>query len=248
MFSYMIFLIYNRFVTVFILITIACIDLIGCNLNPVIYLIPGQGSDYRLFKNLQIDSTFETRNVLYCIPDKEMTLRDFAIELSSQIDTNRPFILIGVSLGGMIATEMGDFLDPEKIILISSAKCREELPKRYKFQRDIPIYKIIPKNTTKRWAQILQPIVEPDRKHEKETFKKMLRDKDPEFLKRTIKMILEWDRVDYRKDIIHIHGDNDNTIPMRNVKYDFLLKNGSHMMVLTRGDEISTLINEILKK
>jgi esterase/lipase len=156
--------------------------------------------------------------------------------------------LIGVSLGGMIATEMGNFLEPEKIILISSAKCREELPNRYTFQRYLPIYKIIPKNITKRGAQILQPIVEPDRKHEKETFKSMLRDKEPEFLKRTVKMIREWERVDYRKDIIHIHGDNDKTIPVRNVNYDYLLKSGSHMMVLTRGHEISTLINKILLK
>ena len=226
----------------------SCIDLIGRDLKPVIYLIPGQGSDYRIFNNLEIDSTYEIKNVFYSIPDKEMTMRDFAIELSKQIDTNRPFILIGVSLGGMIATEMGDFLDPEKIILISSAKCREELPKRYKFQRYFPVYKIIPSKAAKRGAQILQPIVEPDRKHEKETFKSMLRDKDPVFLKRTIKMILEWDRVDFRKDIIHIHGDNDKTIPIRNVKYDYLLKNGSHMMALTRGDEISALLNAILLK
>lgn len=237
-----------RLVILLFLILIVSNNLYGNSVKHVIYLIPGQGSDYRLFKNLQIDSSFEIRNILYCIPEENKTLQEFARELSLQIDTTRPYILIGVSLGGMIATEMGEFMNPEKIILISSAKCRNELPKRYKFQRRFPIYKILSGETIKKGAKIMQPIVEPDRNREKETFKSMLNDKDPDFLKRTIKMILEWERIDYRSDIIHIHGDNDSTIPIRNVRYDYLLKNGSHMIVLTRGAEISELINEILLK
>ncbi len=93
----------------------------------------------------------------------------------------------------------------------------------------------------------MQPIVEPVQKQYKEIFKSMLNDKDPEFLKRTIGMIINWERVCYSNEIIHIHGDKDNTIPIRNVKYDYLIENGSHMMVLTKGEEISKLINKILK-
>lgn len=240
--------VHYRLVTLLVIWVIFSNNLFGYSIKPIIYLIPGQGSDYRLFNNLQIDSTFTVRNIYYCIPDENMSLPEFSRELSVQVDTSQPYILIGVSLGGMIATEMGEFMNPEKIILISSAKCRNELPKRYKFQRRFPVYKIVSGETAKKGAKIMQPIIEPDRKHEKGTFKSMLNDKDPDFLKRTIKMILEWERVDYRGDIIHIHGNNDKTIPIRNVKYDYLLKNGSHMMVLTRGPEISELINEILVK
>lgn len=220
--------------------------LFGNNEKPVIYLIPGQGSDYRVFKNLQIDTTFEIRFINYTIPKEDMSLPEFARELSSQIDTTKSFILIGVSLGGMIATEMSYIINPNKIILISSAKCRNELPKRYKFQRKFPIYNLVSGKTAKKGAKVLQPIVEPDRNNEKETCKRMLEDKDPDFLKRTIKMIMEWDRIDYPRTIIHIHGDNDNTIPIRNVKYNYLVMDGSHMMVLTRSAEISEIINKIL--
>lgn len=237
---------YYRFVILLVLTLYFSNTLFGNSVKPLIYLIPGQGSDYRLFKNLQIDSSFEIRNISYGIPEENMTLPEFARELSLQVDTTRPYILIGVSLGGMIATEMGEFMNPEKIILISSAKCRNELPNRYNFQRRIPIYKIVSGEMAKKGAKIMQPIVEPDRNREKETFKSMLNDKDPVFLKRTIKMIMEWDRIDYRSDIIQIHGDNDSTIPIRNVKYDYLLENGSHMIVLTRSTEISELLNEIL--
>ena len=219
----------------------------GSENRPMIYLIPGQGSDYRVFKNLELDSTYVFEHISYTIPGQNMTLPEYARELSAQVDTTRPYVLIGVSLGGMIATEMSEFMCPEKTILISSAKCWHELPKRYQFQRNIPIYKIVSGKTAKLGAQFLQPIVEPDRNKEKALCKSMLKNKNPVFLKRSIKMILEWERTDYPDDIIHIHGNDDNTIPIRNVNYDYLVNEGSHMMVLTRGAEISKIINDVLK-
>lgn len=215
-------------------------------IKPVIYLIPGQGADSRQFKNLSIDAKFEIRHIKYFTPEKGSNMTDFAKALATQIDTTRRFILAGVSLGGMLATEMGDFLQPEKIILISSAKCRNEFPGRYKIQRAVPIYRWVPAGLVKSGAKFLQPIVEPDRKFDTVTFKSMLNDKDPLFLKRTVAMILEWGRTAYRPDIIHIHGDNDHTLPGKNVKYNYLVENGSHMMVLTKADEISDLINDLL--
>lgn len=212
----------------------------------IIYLIPGQGSDYRVFKNLSLDSSFEVRNIYYSIPEKGMKLPDYARELSKQIDTTRNFILVGVSLGGMIATEINEFLSPKKTIIISSAKNRKELPFRYRFQRIIPLYKIFPKRVLKGGAFIMQPLVEPDRNKDKDTFVGMLKDKDPDFLKRTIGMIMQWDRTVHNNNIFHIHGDKDKTIPIRNVNYNHLIQKGSHMMVLTRGEEISTIINSIL--
>ena len=230
----------------FTIIILLGVKLQAQNNKPVIYLISGQGADERLFKNLKINNSFEVENIEYFTPEKGWDMKDFAQALSSKIDTNRTFYIIGVSLGGMLATEMGDFLNPEKIIIVSSAKSFNEFPGRYRFQKKIPIYKIVPAGVVKFGAQVLQPIVEPDRKYDSETFAAMLKDKSKKFLKRTSTMILEWDRVNYRKDIIHIHGNNDHTIPIKNVDYDYLIEDGSHMMILTRGDEMSELINRIL--
>ncbi len=216
-------------------------------IKTVVYLISGQGADHRLFANLKLDGEYATKHIKYVLPNQKMTMKEYAKELSNQIDISTQFMLIGVSLGGMLATEMSEFLNPQKVILISSAKSRRELPRRYTFQKDVPLYKILSGGMAKRGAQIMQPIVEPVQKQYKEIFKSMLNDKDPEFLKRTIGMIINWERVCYSNEIIHIHGDKDNTIPIRNVKYDYLIENGSHMMVLTKGEEISKLINKILK-
>jgi len=212
----------------------------------IVYLIPGQGADARQFQRLELDPDYEIRHIEYFTPEKGWEMKDFAQALSQQIDTTTNFVIIGVSLGGMLATEMGEFLNPEKIILISSAKSRDELPWRYTFQKTIPINKLVPRGMIKWGAKQLQPLVEPDSKEDRQVFLDMLNDKDPLFLKRTIAMIIRWERDEYRNDIVHIHGDNDHTLPSKNVAYNYLIENGSHMMVYTRAEEISALVNKIL--
>lgn len=213
-----------------------------------VYLLPGQGADYRLFSNLTLDEKFETRDVLLIRPEKNMSMKDYAYNLAKQIDTTESFSIVGVSLGGMLSVELSEKLNPHKIIIISSAKNRSELPGRYRFMKSFPINRIIPPFLYKAGSKIAQPLVEPDRKNGKDIFVRMLNDKDPKFLKRTVNMIIRWQRKDTPKGIIHIHGTNDHTLPHRNVNADYLIKDGSHMMVLTKGEEISKLVNKILQE
>ena len=216
--------------------------------EPIIYLIPGQGADHRLFKNLILDTQYEIRHIEYVTPEKASSMHEYARQLSRQINQGQKIILIGCSLGGMLATEMIELLNPEKVILISSAKSRKEIPFGYRLQRHVPIYKLVSGTLAKIGAQILQPIFEPARNKDKDVFVSMLKDKDPKFLKRTIHMIINWDRVHYDDQIVHIHGDNDHTLPIKNVDYDYKVKDGSHLMVLTKGEEVSDLVNRILKE
>lgn len=214
-----------------------------------IYLFPGQGADARIFDSLSIDNSFHTKIVEYGIAEKDMSMATFAKQLSSEIDTSQPFILIGVSLGGMICVELSEILQPEKTIIISSVKNRNELPFRYKFQKAIPIYKLFPGKMLLIGAKILQPIVEPDRNKNKETFKQMLASKDALYMKRSIGLIINWERKINTKKVYHVHGAKDHTLPYRKiVAPDFTVKKGSHMMTLTRAAEVSSILNDILKE
>ncbi len=232
------------------LIIIKSISFLFSDCSPVektkIYLLPGQGSDYRIFQKLTFPPQYETVNIIYDTPLKGESMSAYAQRLSAQIKEEDGFILVGVSMGGMLASEIATLKKPKKIIIISSAKNAKELPKRYTFQQSIPIYKTVGPRLSKWGAQILQPWVEPDRNQEKETFKAMLADKNPIYLKRTIAMIINWDRQQIHPSIVHIHGDNDHTIPIKNVDADYVIENGSHMMTLTEHEVISTLLNDIL--
>ncbi len=211
-----------------------------------VYLLPGEGSDYRIFEKIRLDTNYKIIYIKLPTPNKGATMREYSTQIANQIDTSKKFILIGVSFGGMLCVEMADYLRPEKVIIISSAKSIKELPFTYRFQKAIPINKLTPAYIIKAGAKILQPIYEPDRNNNKETFKTMLNSHDKIYFKRTVNMIIGWKRKNYSSKIIHIHGENDHTIPIRNVKENYKIKNGSHMMTLTRGDEINCLLLKIL--
>ena len=61
-------------------------------------------------------------------------------------------------------------------------------------------------------------------------------------------MTLREEKTDKSEKVIQIHGDNDNTVPIKNLKPEYTLVGGSHMMALTEGEAISKLIERILGK
>lgn len=212
-----------------------------------IYLFPGQGADKRQFDSLTFDGSYKIKVIEYGTPNDSLNMESFAKNLSQNIDTTEEFILIGVSLGGMICVELSEILNPEKTIIISSAKNRNDFPKRYSFQKKIAIYKLFPGSVLLAGAKILQPIVEPDRKKNKETFKAMLGAKDSKYMERSIDLVINWEREVNTKKIYQIHGSNDHTLTLKSIKNpDYIIENGSHMMTLTRAEEISDLLNFIL--
>lgn len=234
---------------IFILLVLLTYTNIIYGQKTTIYCFPGQGADKRLFDSIQVDTTlYKLKVIEYGTPEEWMNMQSFAYSLTDSIDISNPYILLGVSLGGMLCVELTEsYLYPQKTIIISSAKNRDELPGRYRFQKTIPLNRLLPKEILLEGAKIMQPLVEPDRNKLKETFKSMLSKKSPLYIKRTINMIINWERETNTKKIYHIHGDNDHTLPLRFIKEaDFIVEGGSHMMTLTHSTEISRILNSIL--
>jgi pimeloyl-ACP methyl ester carboxylesterase len=215
--------------------------------STTIYLFPGQGADERLFSALKFDEGYKVVHIVYPEPRDGETITSFAREIGKQIDQGNKYIFVGVSLGGMIISELAVTMKPERIILISSAKCRNELPRLYRLQGRLRINKLVPGNITRYGAILLQGIVEPDSWNNRDVFQDMVKKKSPAYFKRTVDMIVNWDRQIPIENVVHIHGSGDHTLPMRLVKPDHVIEGGSHMMVLTRGEEVSKLIGDILR-
>lgn len=213
--------------------------------KPILYLISGQGADQRLFQNLHV-VTHQTVVLDFPLPHHNELLPEYAMRMSSQIDTQRRYSILGVSLGGMIAVEMAKFLKPEHLILVSSAKGRKELPPHYRLVRTIPLYKLFSGRQLKAMGQIARGIFEPASRAQPDVFRTMLEEKDPRFLKRTIHAIINWRNEEYPEHYVHIHGDQDRTLPLRWVDYTVKIAGGSHMMIFLRGEEVSKLVQEAL--
>jgi pimeloyl-ACP methyl ester carboxylesterase len=214
--------------------------------KPKLYLIAGQGADYRLFQKYNFDD-FDTTALNYIVPERGDNMASYARRLIAQMDTTQPFYLMGASLGGMLACEIAKVTHPEKVLIVASAKCRDELPLRFRFQKYIPLYKLFKGTTLKRFALAAQPIVEPESRLERPTFKAMLEAKHPDFMSRSIEMIVNWDNVVIPDNVVHIHGTDDHVIPLRRVKNAIVVEHGSHMMTLTRSAEVQPYVNQLLK-
>lgn len=214
-----------------------------------LYLIPGHGSDIRVFSKINFPESVDTVHLHWMMPEKEETLEEYAFRFSQKIDTTGSYSIMGLSLGGMIACEMSNYLDPENIIIISSAAGRSELPLRYRMMKNFQIYRIFSPQFYKAMTKSAQVVYEPDRMKEAETFNAMIKDKNPVFIKRAIHMIVNWQgEYEQNGNIIHIHGTKDHTIPIRNVCSDLIVEKGSHMMVLTNPEPVHNLLLSLFGK
>ena len=79
--------------------------------QPKLYLIPGMGADARLFEGLRREG-LEFEVLEFIPPVKGESLREYALRMGERIDTTKPYVLGGQSLGGTMATEIASVLQP----------------------------------------------------------------------------------------------------------------------------------------
>ena len=77
------------------------------------------------------------------MPEKQEPLVDYAKRMAQKVKHENA-VLIGVSFGGVLVQEMKQFLNPKKIIIISSVKSNTEMPRRMKIAKTTKAYKILP--------------------------------------------------------------------------------------------------------
>ncbi|TAE49723.1 MAG: alpha/beta hydrolase [Bacteroidetes bacterium] len=212
-----------------------------------VYFMPGFGADERSFQYLKLDSRLEPVYIRYLPIEKKETIEAYARRLAVQIDTTQPFSLVGVSLGGMLAIEMGKFLHPERIVVIASAKTEAEVAPRYHLLRYLPLHQIMGDKVTRVLSPLGRRLFEPEGLPWEPLYRQMIRDKPPHFLKRSVHMISRWKNSEYRSDVIHIHGKKDHTLPLKHIRScEYVMENGGHMMIITCAEEISRILGEVL--
>ncbi|MFV0237087.1 MAG: alpha/beta hydrolase, partial [Flavobacteriales bacterium] len=109
-----------------------------------VYFISGLGANQNIFEYLRLPKGFNSYFIHWKQPLKKETLQNYTKRMVKEIDISEPFILVGLSFGGIVAQEMNRFVQPQKTILISSIKSREEMPKLFRFSSKIAAHKLIP--------------------------------------------------------------------------------------------------------
>jgi pimeloyl-ACP methyl ester carboxylesterase len=194
-----------------------------------IYLLSGLGADKRVFD--WIDPT-----------DNE-SIESYAKRLLGQIKTERPTI-IGVSFGGMVTVEIAKQIETDKVILISSAKTRSDIPLYFKIVGQFRLNKLVPTRIFKSVNGLTYWFFGTATKKENELLKNIIKETDNRFLKWAIDKIVNWRNTTLMTNLTHIHGTDDKILPYKSA--DAKVSNGGHLMIVNKGKEISGLLRQIL--
>lgn len=221
------------------------------NTNSKIYFIPGLATDKTIYKSLinELDASCEV------IEFKELedndSLHDYAIKMAEEIDDSHPFVILGTSFGGILAMEIAKIKHPEKIIIISSAKNREELSPIMRLKGASFFVSMVPDKIMKqifnKGFHISTFVKKSYKSIYNEETKAMVAKSTGGFDKWIMKQVSSWDSDYEHQNLLHIHGDKDIVFPIKYIRNCFVIKDGGHPMIINRYEEIGKVITDFLQ-
>jgi pimeloyl-ACP methyl ester carboxylesterase len=209
------------------------------------YFISGLGADKKAFYKLKLPAGYEAIYLDWITPLSNESLKDYAHRFSNFINDKEEFILVGLSLGGMIASEIARIKSPGKVILLSTVSSSDEMPWYFRWAGKVGIQKIIPTGLYKRMT-IINHFMGSKSKTDKAIVLSFVKQVDPSFIQWSINAILGWKQHERLNNSIHIHGSKDRLLPHRYTKASHIIENGRHLMVLNKADEINKILGEVL--
>ena len=221
----------------------------------IIYLFSGLGADKSVFDNLSFLKNRKHKFIEWEKP-KDDNLESYALQFTEQIDKNKKVILIGVSFGGMLVSELSKYIKTEKIILVSSVSNATELPFLYRFLGKLKLYFLIPTfllNKPNKLLSLAFGTTSKKYKKEEKQLYQIIKNSNPKFAKSFIKMIMTWNAKNRNQlatnSTFKIHGTNDLIIPhsKNNISNQILINGGGHFMILTHSQKVNAILEEILE-
>ncbi len=230
-------------------VTLAALcSLTACNATmklPRLILLPGLAADARMFApqlaafdNLEVPPWPAFR--------EDESLSDFARRMAGTLDTSEPFIIGGVSMGGMIAQEIARHTKPQCVILIASSRDGDAVPRYYRW------YEFLTRPIPDRLlgaGRIIAPLISRQFNNatpeQEKLMAEMIKSTPIEFIRWGARAIFEWPGAgELDCPVYHIHGDADRLIPRANVNPDRIVKGGGHLINISHADQVNAFITE----
>lgn len=199
-----------------------------------IYFVPGLAAGKEIFENISLpEEQFKVHILEWLIPNKNETIAAYAKRMAAEVEEEN-HVLIGVSFGGVMVQEMNAFLNPRKLIIISSVKSKQELPQRMQFARKTLAYKLVPTKTVLGADDLTKFAIGPKTKKRLQLYQQYLSVRNEQYLDWAIEKMVCWDRKKPDENVIHIHGSDDIVFPIQNIKNCIVVEGGTHIMILNK--------------
>ena len=211
-----------------------------------VYFMPGLAANASIFERISLPADqFDTYFMEWEIPLDNETLSEYAQRISKKVTHENP-VLVGVSFGGILVQEMAQFLNPSKIIIISSVKSNLEFPTAFKLAKQTKAYKLIPTSLIENVYNLAKFTFGEKVIKRLKLYQMFLTVRDKKYLDWSIEKIILWDRKKADPNVVHIHGDADEVFPIKYIQNCILVKGGTHIMILTKYKWININLPKII--
>jgi pimeloyl-ACP methyl ester carboxylesterase len=211
-----------------------------------VYFVSGLAADSRVFRNIRLPGHCEPVFLEWIDPGKKESLQNYAYRLAAAIDRKEPFALIGLSMGGMIVSEIAQQCKPKVTVLISSIPLASQLPSYFKFAGKIRLHKLIPVSLVKS-AALAKRLFTTETSEDKIILRNVIKDSNSAFIYWAMDAILNWKNDRSPENYIHIHGTRDEVLPIRFTKPTHIIPKAGHLMIMNRAPEINKILEQYLQ-
>ena len=199
-----------------------------------VYFMPGMAASSKIFEYIRLpESQFQIHYLEWILPLKDEALEAYALRMTTFINHDN-VVLIGVSFGGVLVQEMSKHIKVRKIIIVSSVKSMNELPKKMLFARTTLAYKLVPMQWVSHIEHLSKYAFGSNIKKRLELYKKYLSVNDSTYLSWALKQMVCWSQEAYPQNMVHIHGNKDVVFPIKNITNCKMIKGGTHIMIITK--------------
>ena len=209
-------------------------------------LIPSYGTDSSLYDALRATEILHNPSLLteWLPVSSSENLSQYAQAFITHYKINKKDVIIGTSLGGILAIEINRLLRVKKVIVISTIKSVHEKPRLFKFLAKTKTYRLFSPQILKLGLDLIVPL------YGKKVasylwFRKVFKNSDNQFLKWALAQIVNWDNEEIPFNLRHIHGTKDPLFPIRNSStVDYAITEGTHAMIRFKAIEIAEIIKQ----
>jgi esterase/lipase len=212
-----------------------------------VYFISGLGADKTVFQLLDL-AFCEPVFIDWIAPLKNEPLAGYAMRLKEAYTIPDDAVIVGLSFGGMLATEIAKAFKSARIIILSSSKTKNEIPALYRTGNYLPVYKWLPDGIQKFFMRRYETMFGVTSKQGKEIYQNVITHADMGFNAWAVWALLHWKNTEVPPNVTHIHGTNDKILFYKKVTCNITIQNGGHLMVMEQAGEMSRILKQVIAR
>lgn len=217
--------------------------------GPLLVLLPGLGADARLFEPQRVDFP-ELLCPPWPEPNRNESLASFARRIAADIPRDRPLVLGGASMGGMLASEMASLLKPAALVLIGSCTAPSAIARPVRWVGACGGF--VPSaiaELSRPMTPLLLRALGPMRGEDRALLAQMAQGASFAFMRWAGRATLAWEgAAEPGCRVVRIHGDRDRIVPLSDPERCEVIRGAGHVPNLSHAGEVNTVLRRVMNE